>query len=85
MGDVDKSEVMQKVDFTQLNIAKKYAEIVEKQNLERAAKLKKIRTRNIWVGGLLGAAVLSIYSYSILAVKQETFLDDFEEPAREKI
>lgn len=85
MGDSDKSDVMPRVDFAELNTARKYAKIVEQQNLERAIKLKKLRSRNLIIGGLLGSAVLGIYSYSILAVKQETFLDDFEEPARDQV
>lgn len=85
MADNDKSDVMPKVDFSKLKIAQKYAEILERENRERALKLKNLRSKNLIVGGILCASVLSIYSYSILAVKQETFLDDFEEPVREKI
>ena len=36
-------------------------------------------------GGLLGLGVLGIYGYSMLAVKQEKFLDDFEFPETEEI
>lgn len=79
------SDQMPKVNFSQLKTAREYARIVEKQNLERAEKLKKLRSRNLRVAGVLAAGVLGIYSYSILAVKQETFLDDFDEPARETI
>lgn len=53
---------------------------IEKENLQRVVKLKKLRTKNWFTGLFLGGAVVSIYAYSILAVKQETFLDDFEEP-----
>lgn len=33
----------------------------------------------------IGVSVLGIYGYSMYAVKQEKFLDDFEEPAKEEI
>lgn len=47
-------------------------------------KISKIA--NFTFSGLaLGFSVLSIYGYSMYAVKQEKFLDDFEEPAKEEI
>lgn len=55
---------------------------IEAQNLERAKKLIKIRTRNRLTAGTIGLGVLGIYAYSIYSVKQETFFDDFEEPAK---
>lgn len=33
-------------------------------------------------GCILGGTVLSIYLYSMFSVKQEKFLDDFEEPKK---
>jgi hypothetical protein len=36
-------------------------------------------------GLLLGGGVFGIYAYSMLAVQQEKFLDDFEEPQKEKV
>lgn len=80
------ADQMPKVDFdkdksrlseTQLN----YMKYIENQNIERAQKLKKLKRNNIITALTLGAAVVGIYAYSILAVKQETFLDDFNEPA----
>lgn len=58
-----------------------YMKYIEKENIERVQKLKKLRRKNIFTALTLGAAVFGIYAYSILAVKQETFLDDFNEPA----
>ena len=49
---------------------------MERQNLERVAKLKSLRKRNIFTGLALMTGVLSIYAYSMLAVKQEKFLDE---------
>ncbi|RZF39569.1 hypothetical protein LSTR_LSTR001090 [Laodelphax striatellus] len=57
-----------------------YMKIVEQQNLERVQRLKKIKARNGITGLALGAIAFGIYGYSIAAIKQETFLDDFEEP-----
>lgn len=37
------------------------------------------------LGCALGLGVLGIYGYSMFAVKQEHFLDDFEEPKKEEI
>lgn len=60
----------------------KFMKLIETQNLERVAKLERIRRRNTWTGWGLGALVIGIYAYSMHAVKQETFLDDFEEPQK---
>lgn len=59
-----------------------YMKIIEQKNLERVQKLKQINRRNRFTGLAIGAGVFSIYLYSIFAVKQETFLDDFNEPAK---
>lgn len=53
-----------------------YMKILEKQNIERVAKLKSLRRRNIITGLALMSGVFSIYAYSIFAVKQEKFLDE---------
>lgn len=55
---------------------------VERQNLERVAKLKRVRRNNKITGSLLGVGVVAIYAYSMYAVKQESFLDDFDEPQK---
>ncbi|KAG8243567.1 cytochrome c oxidase assembly factor 3, mitochondrial [Homalodisca vitripennis] len=82
MADNDQ---MPKVDLTKdkklIDAAtKEWMKYIEKENLERVQKLKVVRRKNLITGLLLGTAVIGIYSYSILTVKQETFLDDFEEP-----
>lgn len=59
---------------------KEYMKLIEKQNIERVQKLKRLKRNNILTGCLIGTGVLSIYLYSMFAVKQESFLDDFEEP-----
>lgn len=60
-----------------------FIKLIEKQNVERVLKLKKTRKNNLFVAAALGGTVLAIYGYSLFAVKQEKFLDDFELPAKE--
>lgn len=83
MGD---NEQMPKVDLVKdkANISRTtidYMKIVEKENLRRVRELQKLRQRNVRTGLMLGAGVLGIYLYTIFAVRQEKFLDDFDEPA----
>lgn len=55
---------------------------MEQENLKRVKKLEVIRRRN-WITGMtLGCCVLGIYAYTITTIKQEKFLDDFEEPQK---
>nr|XP_050852267.1 cytochrome c oxidase assembly factor 3, mitochondrial [Vespula vulgaris]XP_050852268.1 cytochrome c oxidase assembly factor 3, mitochondrial [Vespula vulgaris] len=55
---------------------------IEKQNSERVKQLMKLRRSNRILGSILGVTVLSIYFYTIYTVKQEKFLDDFNEPEK---
>lgn len=59
-----------------------YMQLIEKQNIERVQKLKHMRRNNLITGCLLGTGVLGIYFYSMYAVQQEKFLDDFNEPEK---
>ncbi|KAG7296294.1 hypothetical protein JYU34_021424 [Plutella xylostella] len=59
-----------------------YMKIIEQMNAERVKKLQSLTRRNRITGAAIGAGVVSIYLYSIFAVKQETFLDDFNEPVK---
>lgn len=59
-----------------------FIKLIEKQNVERVLKLKKTRKNNLITAAALGGTVLAIYGYSLFAVKQEKFLDDFEEPVK---
>lgn len=81
MGD---HQQMQKVDLASDKIKLSqsqldYMKILEKQNFDRVAKIKRLRTRNIATGLTLFLGVTSIYSYSIWAVKQEKFLDEIDD------
>jgi hypothetical protein len=62
-----------------------FMKLIEQQNFERVKKLQRTRRNNIITGLVLGTGVLGIYAYSMLAVQQEKFLDDFEEPKKEKV
>lgn len=76
-------ERMSKTDLSKLRqVDLDFIKQIEKQNLERVQKLKRIRRNNIITGCLFGVGVLSIYGYTIWAVRQESFLDDFDEPAK---
>lgn len=59
-----------------------FMRLIEQQNLQRVQKLQRQRRNNKLTGFVLGGTVLSIYLYSMLSVKQERFLDDFEEPLK---
>lgn len=59
-----------------------FMKLTEKENLKRIQKIEAIRKRNWMTGWTLGLCVLSIYGYTILTVKQERFLDDFNEPEK---
>lgn len=59
-----------------------YMRIIEQKNRERVKKLQLIAKKNRLTGLSIGLGVLGVYAYSIYAVKQETFLDDFNEPAK---
>jgi hypothetical protein len=82
MGD----EQMPKVDLVKdkANISRTtidYMKIIEAENLRRVQALQKLRQRNVITGLMLGGGVLGIYLYTIATVRQEKFLDDFDEPA----
>ncbi|KAI5709916.1 hypothetical protein M8J76_009079 [Diaphorina citri] len=85
MADKD---VMPKVDLNVLKektgrTATDYMKILELRNLSRVNKLNLVKKRNTLLGSVLAGTVISIYAYSIFKVKQETFLDDFNEPLYE--
>jgi len=78
------SDQMPKVDFMKDGEIDKrllqQIKFVERQNLLRATRLNRMRKNARYMGFVLGGIVLSIYGYSIYSIKQETFLNDFEEP-----
>lgn len=77
------SDRMPKIDFSKINKTDlNYIREIERINQERVQKLKNLRKRNLITAGLITVGIFSIYGYSMLAVRQESFLDDFEEPAK---
>ncbi|XP_023225527.1 cytochrome c oxidase assembly factor 3, mitochondrial-like [Centruroides sculpturatus] len=62
-----------------------YMNKVHRENVERVMKLKRLRKRNLSTGLLLGGAVLGIYAYSMIAVKQEKFLDELDIPTEKEL
>ncbi|XP_050523141.1 cytochrome c oxidase assembly factor 3, mitochondrial [Daktulosphaira vitifoliae] len=66
-GEIDR-RILQQIKF------------VERQNFVRVNRLNRMRKNARFTGLLLGSIALSIYGYSIYAIKQESFLDDFDEP-----
>lgn len=54
----------------------------QQQNNERIAKLNRQRRGGVLTGVILGITAASIYAYTIHAIKQERFLDDFDEPEK---
>ncbi|CAB0033610.1 unnamed protein product [Trichogramma brassicae] len=82
MADGDQ---MKKVDLSKDKVSaiqREYMKRVQKQNDERVAQWRGIRMRNRFIGVGLGCMVASIYAYSMIAIKQESFLDDFNEPEK---
>ncbi|XP_078048763.1 cytochrome c oxidase assembly factor 3, mitochondrial-like [Augochlora pura] len=75
------SEIMPKVDFKKLkNVDLLHLKEAEHINLMRAARHRELRWKTSLLGISLALGVVGIYAYTIKAVKQETFLDDFDEP-----
>jgi len=58
---------------------------VEKRNLQRINNLLRIRRRNLFTGIGLAVFVGCVYTYSILAVRQEKFLDEIVEIDMNKV
>ncbi|XP_072397760.1 cytochrome c oxidase assembly factor 3, mitochondrial [Diabrotica undecimpunctata] len=77
------SDRMPKIDLSKIKKTDlDFIKQIEKQNQERVLKLKKLRRTNLLTAGFLTAGIISIYGYSMYAVRQESFLDDFDEPAK---
>ncbi|CAI9735369.1 Hypothetical predicted protein [Octopus vulgaris] len=69
---------MQK-EFASLSESQKYfVRKLESINKERAQSIKSLKRRNLMTGFLIGGCVLAIYIYSMTAVRQEKFLDEFD-------
>ncbi|EFN70778.1 hypothetical protein EAG_04753 [Camponotus floridanus] len=78
MPKVDLLKDTEKLKFTDIIYMKR----LEEQNLQRAKKVLRYRKSNNRLAFALTFGVLGIYTYTIYSVKQEKFLDDFEEPEK---
>ncbi|XP_077864437.1 cytochrome c oxidase assembly factor 3, mitochondrial-like [Saccoglossus kowalevskii] len=81
--------VMKRVDFKADKISEADLEFVQRMTARRSELLRqrgraRYVKRNVAVGCAIAVGVVGVYAYSMLAVKQETFLDDFDSPAAPK-
>ncbi|KAK4876699.1 hypothetical protein RN001_009205 [Aquatica leii] len=80
---MNSGERMPKIDPAKIkNVDLNFMKVIEQQNFDRVRRLQRLRRSNIITGSVLGVGILSIYAYTMLAVKQENFLDDFDEPLK---
>ena len=74
--EVDEENVKQKLGDIQMAFVKK----AESRNAERATKHRFYRRKDAVTGLICMGIAVGIYAYTIIAMKQEDFLDDFEMP-----
>jgi len=74
--EVDEAAVKQELGQIQMAFVKK----AEMRNKERAEHHVFYRKKDWMIGMTCITIAISIYAYTIFAMKQETFLDDFEMP-----
>ena len=74
--EVDDAKVKQKLGDIQMAFVKK----AELRNKDRASTHVFYRRKDWLIGITCMTIAISIYAYTIFAMKQETFLDDFEMP-----
>jgi hypothetical protein len=61
-------------------IEQMYMNKIKERNDERYLKEKKVKLHYRVTGSLLVLFVLSVYFYTMFAIRQEKFLDDFDVP-----
>jgi len=78
---------MEQVEVDELDVQKKLGKInmdfvrkAEKRNKQRATMHRFFRRKDWMIAGTCFGIVVGIYSYTIFAIQQEKFLDDFEMP-----
>ncbi|PAV71204.1 hypothetical protein WR25_26719 [Diploscapter pachys] len=73
-------EMLEKIDIENLPRAqKRFAKQFEKMNMERVAEIFKKNYMNIRTLAALLLLVVAIYTYTIVSVTQETFLEEIDE------
>lgn len=78
---------MKQVEVDELDVQKKLGQInmdfvrkAEKRNKKRASMHRFFRRKDWLIAAFCFSLVIGIYSYTIFAIQQEKFLDDFEMP-----
>jgi len=74
--DVDESEVQKRLGSINMDFVRK----AERKNKERANMHKFFRRTDWMIAATCFAIVGGIYGYTMFAIQQEKFLDDFEMP-----
>jgi len=74
--EVDEQHVKDQLGQQSMAFVKK----AEKMNRQRASKHVVFRRKDWIIGGSCFGLAIAIYAYTIYAMKQERFLDDFEMP-----
>merc|ERR1711997_149072 len=74
--EVDEAAVQQKLGKINMDFVRK----AEKRNKERATLHRFFRRKDWIIAGTCFGIVIGIYSYTIFAIQQEKFLDDFDMP-----
>jgi hypothetical protein len=74
--EVDEPTVQNELGKLQMDLVKK----AEKMNLDHAKRHRKFRKKDWAIAMASGGLAIAIYAYSIYAIKQEKFLDDFDMP-----
>lgn len=74
--EVDEPHVRERLGQMQMDFIQK----AESQNVDRAIRHRHFRRGDWAIAATCVTVALSIYGYTIYAIKQERFLDDFEMP-----
>lgn len=74
--DVDDPELQAHLGKLRMGLIRK----AEKEAVTKAQKHVKYRKKDWYIGGFCFAAIAAIYFYTFFAMRQETFLDDFDVP-----
>lgn len=87
MQDEKDSEFMPKLDLVRDKNKLKYSDLIYMKQAEEVAVRKALiyrrtRTKCTIAGISIASVALGIYLYTIHAVKQETFLNDLNEPEK---
>lgn len=74
--DVDEADIQKKLGKLNMDFVRK----AERKNSERAKRHRFFRRGDWMIAGTCFGIVIAIYGYTIYAIQQEQFLDDFEMP-----